>query len=87
MRLIEREDDELLRAPGRFSRGAGEPLLVADHVERARLAGVRASGESDLGTAVVRQLIEAMRVQEVGRGAEWILLHHVNVAACFENRA
>jgi len=69
--IADREHVEQLRAAGRL-RGAREALLVADRVERARLARVRAAGERDFGAVVGGQLLEAVRADEELRLAERI---------------
>src|SRR5690606_32715441 len=54
---VQLEDHELLRPPRRAAR-AGEAAPLAQRVDEARLADVRATGKRDLRTPIGRQLRE-----------------------------
>src|SRR5204863_9356291 len=63
----ELEEVDVLRPSGRL-RGEGETLLLRQHIDRGRLAGVRAPDEGDLGQLGGRQLVQRAGGGEKTRG-------------------
>jgi hypothetical protein len=72
--LVEGEDIQQLRAPGRF-RGTRQARLVADRVQGAGFARVRAPGEGDFGARVRRQPARIGRARREARGAKRVARH------------